>query len=342
MRCCAPEPQILIAWAAAADEPEIIGDPAWSSMRTRRIACSPSAPGSSRTRRRRWKSSLEALRAHGTGFATTLTTLAGRPIEAEGQVFGGRAILRLKQVDGVKRELAELQIRCQKQFDESNAMRTLIDALPSPIWARDEAGKLVFANAAYARAVDAKDGAEAVERGLELFDHAAREELSCAPTRRQRPLADGCRPSSPAAAGPSTCSPFRPGAAAPAIGIDATEAESMRAEIKRMIDAHRRTLDQLPTGVAIFGSDQRLTFYNTAYRSLWDLDAGFLDQGPTDSAVLDRLRADRKLPEEAGLPAMEGAAAGRLPRARSQGARLAPARTAARCASSRRPIRKAA
>ena len=27
MRCCCSEPQILIAWAAAADDPEIIGDP---------------------------------------------------------------------------------------------------------------------------------------------------------------------------------------------------------------------------------------------------------------------------------------------------------------------------
>jgi signal transduction histidine kinase len=72
----------------------------------------------------------------------------------------------------------------------------------------------------------------------------------------------------------------------------------MRAELRRMVEAHRRTLDQLPTGVAIFGSDQRLTFYNAAYRSLWDLDAAFLDTGPTDAAVLDRLRAARQLPED--------------------------------------------
>ena len=82
------------------------------------------------------------------------------------------------------------------------------------------------------------------------------------------------------------------------IGIDATETETMRAELARMADAHRRTLDQLPTGVAIFAADHSLVFHNAAYRSLWDLDAGFLDQGPTDSAVLDQLRADRKLPEE--------------------------------------------
>ena len=90
--------------------------------------------------------------------------------------------------------------------------------------------------------------------------------------------------------------PTRKGSAG--IGIDATEAEAMRAELGRLGDAHRRTLDQLATGVAIFAADQRLTFYNAAYRSLWDLDAGFLDQSPTDSAVLDQLRAARKLPEE--------------------------------------------
>src|SRR3989442_498436 len=82
------------------------------------------------------------------------------------------------------------------------------------------------------------------------------------------------------------------------IGVDATEAELMRAELKRMMDAHRRTLDQLATGVAIFGSDRRLCFYNPAYRSLWDLDAAFLEQGPTDSALLDRLPAAGKLPDE--------------------------------------------
>src|SRR5205807_5725935 len=66
-----------------------------------------------------------------------------------------------------------------------------------------------------------------------------------------------------------------------------------------LIDAHRRTLDQLPTAVAIFGADHRLSFYNAAYRALWSFDAGFLDQTPSDSAVLDRLRATRKLPEQA-------------------------------------------
>ena len=91
--------------------------------------------------------------------------------------------------------------------------------------------------------------------------------------------------------------PTRRGSAG--IGIDATEVEAMRAELARMADAHRRTLDQLATGVAIFAADQRLVFYNAAYRSLWDLDAALPRPGP------DRLRRcstscapTRKLPEE--------------------------------------------
>src|SRR5437763_1215216 len=76
-----------------------------------------------------------------------------------------------------RRQLADLLFRFQKQMAEADAFRTLVEQLPSPIWARDEAGKLIVVNAAYARAVEAKDGAEVLARGIELFDRAAREEL---------------------------------------------------------------------------------------------------------------------------------------------------------------------
>jgi signal transduction histidine kinase len=291
------EPQILVAWTAAADEPEIIGDPTLvtSAEAPHRVLAFGTwlEPDAAREMER----SVDALRARGVSFTLTVTTLAGRAIEAKGQVTGGRAILRLQEVSGIKHELAELVRRHQKQADDAAAIRALIEAMPGPVWARDDAGKLVFANRAYARAVEAKDGVDAVERGIELFDRSGRSELlrahgAAQPYSARLPaVVAGERRSFdvmtvPAARGSA------------GIGIDATEAESMRAELKRMVDAHRRTLDQLATGVAIFGSNQRLGFYNAAYRLLWDLDPGFLDQGPTDSAVLDQLRAARKLPDE--------------------------------------------
>jgi signal transduction histidine kinase len=65
-----------------------------------------------------------------------------------------------------------------------------------------------------------------------------------------------------------------------------------------MAEAHRRTLDQLSSGVAVFDAQRRLSFYNDSYRRLWDLDRAFLDSNPDDSSVLDRLRAARKVPEQ--------------------------------------------
>ncbi|MPZ36810.1 MAG: PAS domain-containing protein [Rhizobiales bacterium] len=291
------EPQILVAWAAADDEPEIIGDiglvtDADAPYRVLAFGLwlEPEAAQAI-------EHAVEALREHGNKFSMALTTLAGRSIEAEGQVVGGRAILRLKDVSGVMREFAELTGRFERQVDAANAMRTLIEALPSPVWARDEAGKLTYVNAAYARAVDARDASEAIGRGIELFDRAARTGLFRAHETEQ-----AFSGRLPAIVGDGRTIfdvltvPTHRGSAG--IGIDATEADILRAELQRIVDAHRRTLDYLTTGVAIFGSDQRLTFYNTAFRSLWDLDVGFLDHGPSDSSILDRLRDARRLPEQ--------------------------------------------
>ena len=82
------------------------------------------------------------------------------------------------------------------------------------------------------------------------------------------------------------------------MAIDASEANALSEALVRMAEAHRRTLDQLSSGVAVFDGRRRLAFYNDSYRRLWDLDRTFLDSNPDDSSVLDRLRAARKLPEQ--------------------------------------------
>jgi signal transduction histidine kinase len=291
------EPQVLIAWPPSADGPEIIGDPmavTGSDASQNILAFADWLPPEAA---RDMQSAVDALRARGVGFAMTFSSLTNHIIEAEGQVIGGRAILRLREVSGIKYELAELSQRYRREIDDAAAMRALIEAIPVPVWYRDALGKLVFVNRAYARAVDAKDVSEVVERGIELFDRGARAEILGA-----HAASKSYSGRLPAVVAGKRCSldvlavPVARGSAA--IAMDATEVELLRAELRRMIDAHRRILDQLATGVAIFGANQQLVFYNASYRSLWDLDVEFLDSGPTDSAVLDRLRAGRKLPDE--------------------------------------------
>ncbi|HEY5166321.1 MAG TPA: PAS-domain containing protein [Pseudolabrys sp.] len=292
------EPQVLVEWSAATDEPEILGDTGivlLGGIPERVLAfgtwLEPAAA-------QRMENAVETLRSDGRGFVMTLTTTTTKcPIEAEGRAVAGCAVLRLRDVSGIERELMDLAARHDKMMSDVETMKALLDSLPAPVWARDERGRLIFVNSAYARAVEAGDSTDAVVRELELLDRAARDELARARTTgkpytgRLPAIAAGERRIFDVVDAPT-------GAGSAGMAIDRTEVEAMRAELARMIEAHRRVLDQLATGVTIFNVDRKLIFYNTAFRSLFELDAGLLDQTPTDSAVLETLRADRKLPEE--------------------------------------------
>jgi signal transduction histidine kinase len=291
------EPQVLVTWAAADDEPEIIGDSSIivpGSVPERVLGfgawLEPAAA-------QRMEKAVETLRGEGHAFVMTLTTLSGRPLEAEGRAVGGRAVLRLRDVGGIERELIDLAARHDRLNADVETLKALLETLPAPVWARDADARLIFTNSAYARAVEAVDPTDAVAREIELLDSNARAEIAqaraqgTAYAKRLPAVAAGERRIFDVVDAPS-------GAGSAGMAIDRTEAETMRAELKRMIEAHRRVLDQLATGVAIFNADRKLIFYNTAFRSLFDLDTGLLDQTPTDTAVLDTLRSARKLPEE--------------------------------------------
>src|SRR5215470_5583417 len=292
------EPQVIIAWPASGEEPEIVGD---ASIVTptpvpRRVLAFGTWLDAERARA--MEQAVDVLRASGAGFAMTMPTATGRFVEAEGRAIGGRAILRIKDVTGIKREFVDLAARHHELLRDIDTMRALIEALPSPIWARQANGRLAFVNAAYAIAVEAKDAADAVARNLDLLDRGGRESLERAHAQRE-PFAARLPVIVAGTRRILDIFDLTTLSGSAGIGIDATEIETMRAEMTRMVEAHRRTLDQLPTAVAIFGANQRLTFYNAAYRELWGFAAEFLDHQPTDSAVLDRLRAGRKLPEQA-------------------------------------------
>ena len=170
-------------------------------------------------------------------------------------------------------------------------------AAPWPIWTKRANGGLSYANAAYARATEAASVADAIDRNLELLDSGDRSEMDralhdkAAFTARLPIVVGGERRFYDVHA-------LNVGGGSAGIAIDASEATALSAALVRMAEAHRRTLDQLSSGVAVFDAQRRLAFYNDSYRRLWDLDRAFLDSNPDDSSVLDRLRAARKLPEQ--------------------------------------------
>jgi len=85
------------------------------------------------------------------------------------------------------------------------------------------------------------------------------------------------------------------------LALDATAEEAAQVETRRIQAAHRDTLDQLSTAVAIFDAEERLVFHNAAYERLFDLAPALLAQRPSDSEILDLLRTRRKVPEQANF-----------------------------------------
>jgi signal transduction histidine kinase len=291
------EPQVLVVWGGANAEPEFVGDAtaiAATPIPRRLLAFGTWLDAEQATAMER---AVTSLRARGEGFVMSLTTLAGRHVEADGRAVGGRAILRLRDISGIARALAELQSAHDRLRADIAPLRALLEALPAPIWARNGNAELVWVNPSYVLAVEAKDASEVIARQMEILDRPAREELG-----RARAVGESYAARLPVVfAGRRRVFdvldlPARGGSAG--IGIDVSEVETMRAELARAMEAHRRTLDLLPTAVATFSDRQQLTFCNEAYRRLWELPPEFLDQHPTDAAILDRLRAARKLPEQ--------------------------------------------
>jgi len=292
------EPQVLISWAAGDNRPQISGDislvMSQEGSPQRILAFGTWLPPEPALQMDR---AVDALRDKGEPFLLNLSTSAGRGIEAMGRAIGGQAIVRIRELGGLRRELAESNLRFKALQEETELLREFAAAAPWPIWAKSLEGNLRYANAAYVRATEGKSVADALQRNLELLESEQRTELA-------RALNDNANY---AARLPIVVSGERRiydvqalklGSGSAGIAIDASEAAALRAALTRMVEAHRRTLDQLSSGVAVFDANRRLTFYNESYRRLWGLDQAFLDSNPDDSSILDRLRADRKLPEQ--------------------------------------------
>ena len=296
------EPQILISWAAGDNRPRISGDTSLLMQQDspqRILAFGTWLPPEPALQ---MDHAVDALRESGEGFLLNLTTFNGHGIEAMGRAVGGQAIVRIRELSGLRRELAETNFRLKTLMEETEILRGFADASPFPIWAKGAKGALNYANAAYVEATEANSEADAIDRHLELLDSSHRTDMERTlvnadvyqarlpiVTRGERRIYDVHAMN---VAGGSV-----------GVAIDASEVDALSSALVRMAEAHRRTLDQLSSGVAVFDGRRRLAFYNESYRGLWGLESSFLDGAPDDSSVLDRLRAARKLPEQADFRA---------------------------------------
>ena len=217
-------------------------------------------------------------------------------LEADGRTAGGLATLRFRPLAGERRQIAALAHEAHRLGKQVERLSAVLDAAPLPVWLRGAEGKLLWVNQCYAAAVDARDPDVVVGQGTELAGRAAMDRTAASATT-------GCLGRIHAVVSGSMRAldvfevPVSGGTAG--FAIDMTVLEKAEKELDRHIKAHTSTLNKLDTAIAIFGPDQRLRFHNAAYAELWPLDSDWLDSHPPDAEILDRLRNQRCIPEQA-------------------------------------------
>lgn len=295
----AAEPQLLVNWDGRNGEAIVEGDsrilgPGVTTKNVTRFSDWLNAYDVSRLR-----ALVDRLRENGEGFDITLTALSGALIEMHGRPISGRAIMHLKAITGEKLERERLSGKLERLAELIGALKDMLNAIPQPVWLRDANGNLSWVNDAYVRAVEARDTDDVVARKVALLESATLEKIEDArkahkPFRQEvQAVVSGHRRVLDIVEVLSSSK--RSGG----IATDVTDLEDARRDVEQQNTAHVRTLDQLPTAVVLFDQNQQMAFYNKAFNELWQFDRAFLDMRPSDSEMLDRLRADGKLPEHA-------------------------------------------
>ncbi|MEM8852318.1 MAG: ATP-binding protein [Pseudomonadota bacterium] len=231
---------------------------------------------------------LAKLRTSGRPFERTLTGEEG-PLTVEGTLGAGTPRVLVK---AAQRSAAAGEAGAASPFEG------LLESAPFPAWVESEAGERRWTNRAYAEAVghsaplpegtdeallDANamaqltDGDGPSHGRVQTVIAGERRVLDVAVDRREGVLA--------------------------ALALDVTETVRELTVSQRTLEGHAATFDRLAAAVAMYGPDRRLTFHNAAFQTLWQLPATFLEHAPAEEQLLDRLRAERKLPETADFKA---------------------------------------
>lgn len=288
--------QLLVAWNGPKGEAEFEGDPGIVIETTtpQRVLAFGEWLGAEDARRLDHK--VLQLRSEGAAFSEALKSLRGDHVEIEGRPVAGRAVMAIKIATGERLALARMMDEKNALESAQQQLQTVLEAIPQPVWLRDRAGKLGWVNTAYAQAVDAPGRDTVLTTQAEILDsddravirrtqaHQGRYQGSVtAIFAGQRRKVDVVEVAGPEGGG--------------GFALDISELEATRLALERQMEAHVRTLDELPTAVAIFDRQQRLTYSNRAFADLFALDGAFLASHPANGELLDHLRSKGRLPE---------------------------------------------
>lgn len=247
------------------------------------------------------------LRQEGLSFSGTLVTEEGRSIECDGRVAGDQVTLWLTDPAVRLAEEAGMVGQARDKASDLHGAFNHLDRAPIAAWRRDADLKIEWVNKAYVEMVEAinLDEVIAEQREIDPGFRKVAEKAKTEHERSGRKAADdlirvnirGQRRVLRVIEQPMHAAGGRVSMAG--LAIDVTRQDKAQEELRRHQEAHRQTLDQLGTAVAVFGPNQHLEYYNQSFVELWGLEEAELRHNPSHAEVLDRLRHEERLPAQA-------------------------------------------
>jgi signal transduction histidine kinase len=199
-----------------------------------------------------------------------------------------------------------LQGEVARLTEALQALSGLIEAAPFPMWHRGPDLRLAMVNTAYVAAVEAEDAMAVIKAGIELVDESeGRTPLSQAAAVREKGQAVARTVPATIAGERRTMHVVEVPLGTTGVAgyaVDVEDREQARADLARFVSAQRDMLDRLSAGVAQFGRDRHMIFFNQPFARTFSLRPDFLADTPEFNRVLDAMRETGNLPEVRDYP----------------------------------------
>lgn len=229
----------------------------------------------------------------------------GKPVTSDNITF---SILWAEDVTLTSRE-QDLAVNLRRSAEEDrDRLQIALDQQPYPVWMRNNRTEIVWCNRAYARALDVTPATVIAEQ-RELSIKPLKKQNTAAPNKALAQAAlDQMQPQDIRGhliiGGQRklvniTEAPVPGGQQTIGMALDVTREEELETEQKRYAAANKELLEQLGSAIGIFDVQQRLEFYNTAFSQLWSLEEQYLNTGPKLGDIMEKMRENRRLPEQA-------------------------------------------
>ncbi|MFP4314004.1 MAG: PAS-domain containing protein [Alphaproteobacteria bacterium] len=260
------------------------------------------------------------LKENGLAFQITVRNMSEtktfRISGSQGSAYDNSDYFHILWIEDITEQTSETQ-RLKKEHAKDSEwiarLETSLNSFPWPLWKRDENQALIWCNQAYADLTGEIDPEHTIRAQKEISPASRKKkkgedkQLPAGTELAKKALQDnapqqtkihviheGKRLLMRIFENPVPAQNMTVGFAE-----DITEQENIEDDLKRYQATNEELLEQLRTAIAIFDGDQRLEFYNSAFSQLWGQEDQWLNTHPKLGELMEKLREERKLPEQA-------------------------------------------